>query len=1441
MSNFTNPNGNGRQTKIETKDTNYNHATLETLPHNEKLIHNNQRYWEIITEIADQFLESDQPHELIAQLCRKLMEFLDCHVFFQYLVDEKKGCWRLNAYAGVPEDTAQKLQWLNFQTLAHGCVSHDGARFLAEKLQETEDPGTAQLKAWGIRAFACHPLKVRNEVIGAVSFGTRSRDSFNPSELMLMKALASQLAFVINQSRVEELLQYQANLVENVSDAIIATDAAFKIKSWNQGAKRIYGWTAHEAIGHDAGQLLNTRLIYGTPEETINHLLEKGHFQIETTHQSKDGRRLYVIGNLSLIRNNKGEVTGTVGIFRDITGQKRVENLNRALNKINEFIHSSLDFDEVMNRTLTEAAQALGCETAFISLRNADHWTVPYSYGFSKETIGTRMNEGQDLHALMAIMTKKPVVVNDAFHDERVNLEQIKEWDVRSIMVVPLITEDQVAGVLIFNAHQQVLPFEQPHIDFASKLATSISLALTNLRLIEKVQEELAERKKVEQELAYAMQRINAHMDNTPLGVVEFDSKFQVIRWSPEAERIFGWSAMEILGKSVSDLRWICKDDIGPVSEMAASFFDGQISRNINRNRYYHKDGSIVYCEWYNSAIFDTNGKLSSILSFALDVTKRCRVEQALKASEDRLKTIYEHAAVGINTVNLSGRYLQVNRKFCEMSGYSQNELLKLATRDLFDPDDLLREEGYIRKLVAGEISSYTFETRLYGRRRQGVWVNLTVSLVKNENESGYFIQIVEDISVRKQMEDALQCHQNDLIAANQELQAQTEVLNSAYLELQRQAAEIREYAEAEARARYEAERRAAELDATISSIAAGVIIYDNTGKIVRMNELARKNSDNFRFNNQLAFPEWSAGLNIRAAGGAPYTLEETPLYRALEGEIIHEEEMILFTDAGQPIWFSATFAPIRDTSQNIIGVISIFTDITERKRQVEDRLASERELLKVTLNSLAEGVVATDGEERIILINQAAASLTGYSADEVIGQPLSKILYVLDDQTSEPLPVATSFKGHPILVTRDLKEVPIAISSTPIKDPGENIIGTVTVFYDITEKQKTERELLKADKLESLGILAGGIAHDFNNILAAILANVQLALIKSKKNEDIEPYLINTVETTRKASDLTKQLLTFSKGGAPVKKDASLINLIKDTTEFVLRGSRVKAEFAIPDNLWIVSIDEAQISQVIHNLVINAEQAMPKGGAIQIYAENITIEPDSHYHPGNYVKITFKDQGIGIKKEHLPKIFDPFFTTKKDGNGLGLATSYSIIKRHNGYIEVESWEDIGTIFVIYLPATTTPALPAPLKKTALALGTGFKILLMDDEEAILSAVSETLSSGFGYQVVPAADGATAIALYQEAKKSGKPFDAVIMDLTVPGGMGGQEAVAILRDFDPKIKAIVSSGYANNPIMADYKRYGFAGVVSKPYKIDELNEVLQKIIESPQLPLKFTY
>ncbi len=643
---------------------------------------------------------------------------------------------------------------------------------------------------------------------------------------------------------------------------------------------------------------------------------------------------------------------------------------------------------------------------------------------------------------------------------------------------------------------------------------------------------------------------------------------------------------------------------------------------------------------------------------------------------------------------------------------------------------------------------------------------------------------------------------------------------------------------------RQDAERYACALakepDVALSPVDTAVVVFDKTGKITQINHSA----DKFirQFVNMDNWLDFTSQYKLYKIDGSLYRLEET-LYRAFHGESIREEEIYIEEAPGKHQWKSVTLSPLYDMDKRLTGVMMILKDITAGKLSVEKLLPFERELLKVTLNSLDEGVVTTDSGNHIVFFNKAASTLAGYSFNEAFGKPISKIFYFLDDITSEPVDIMVdhALSQQLVLVNRDLREMTVTVNRSSIQNDEGQIIGTVLVIEDVTEKQKIDQEMLRTAKLESLDVLAGGVAHDFNNILAGILANLQLAATKLKRHEDISKNLETTAGITRKASELTKQLLTFARGGNPVCKSTSIIDLVQDTVHFILSGSKVKAEFYLPEDLWVVDVDEGQIAQVINNITINAKQAMPIGGVLQIYGENVTLDATDQHVPGKYVKLTLKDHGIGIPEGIIEKIFDPFFTTKKTGNGLGLSTSYSIIKKHNGYLEVESIPGIGTSFCIFLPASIQiQQLEIKKVNSEIVISDGIKILLMDDEETIRNVSGEMLTY-FGYQVSLARDGQEAIRLYKEAKENGEGFGVVIMDLTIPGGLGAMETMAVLRQIDPEIKAIITSGYANDQVMADYQKYGFSGVVTKPYKVNELNEVLVKIIDQKQLPLGLVY
>jgi signal transduction histidine kinase/CheY-like chemotaxis protein len=395
-----------------------------------------------------------------------------------------------------------------------------------------------------------------------------------------------------------------------------------------------------------------------------------------------------------------------------------------------------------------------------------------------------------------------------------------------------------------------------------------------------------------------------------------------------------------------------------------------------------------------------------------------------------------------------------------------------------------------------------------------------------------------------------------------------------------------------------------------------------------------------------------------------------------------------------------------------------------------------------------------------------------------------------------------------------------------------QRLSGFWWLKMDVSEKKRIEEEIVKSKKIESLGILAGGIAHDFNNLLTGILGNISLAQTYLTPDHRAFDRLEAAADASKRARELTHQLLTFSKGGLPIKTSASVAELLRDSAGFVLRGSNVRYELSIPHDLWCVEIDPAQIGQVANNLFINALQAMPKGGTISVQAENCPVDEDSvvPIASGNYVRIHIQDQGVGITPDNIQKIFDPYFTTKKTGSGLGLTTAYSIIKKHDGLITVGSQVGVGTTFCIYLPASQA-SLRSPLGREAGNPGhrSKGKILVMDDEEIIRDLAAELLTQ-LGYEVSLVKDGASAIAVYRQARNSGVPFDAVIVDLTIPGGIGGKEAVQRIREIDPNVRAIVSSGYSQDPVMADFRAYGFVGVLLKPYDANDVAAQLKSVM-----------
>ncbi|HXY54202.1 MAG TPA: response regulator [Nitrospirota bacterium] len=534
----------------------------------------------------------------------------------------------------------------------------------------------------------------------------------------------------------------------------------------------------------------------------------------------------------------------------------------------------------------------------------------------------------------------------------------------------------------------------------------------------------------------------------------------------------------------------------------------------------------------------------------------------------------------------------------------------------------------------------------------------------------------------------------------------------------------------------------------------------------------------------------------------------------------------------GSFLWGMLSTMPIQDSEGKIIGFLGLITDVTERKR-AEAALKESHERLITILESLDAIVYVADMETNEVLF-------ANNYARKVFGDIVGKVCWsTLQEGQDGPCGFCTNDK----LLTADGKPAGVCaweFQNTftgkwfDVRDRAilwlDGRMVRLEIATDITARKRMEEEVIKSQKLESIGILAGGIAHDFNNILTGIMGNISLVMLDRDLAEKTRQRLAGAEKSCLRAKDLTQRLLTFAKGGAPVKKISSVPSLLKDAAGFALAGTTVKCEFILPEEDCFAEIDEGQIRQVIHNIIMNAVESMPQGGMVKVACEKIAQRMDDGVplQAGDYAKITIQDSGTGISPENMPRIFDPYFTTKEKRAGMGLATSYSIIKNHGGYITAESERRKGTTILIYLPTVMTASMP-PTAEDVKFTATGGRILVMDDEEVIRDVVGEILVH-LGYEVAFAGDGAEAIRRYQEAMRASRPFHAVIMDLTIPGGMGGKEAIAKLREIDANVKAIVSSGYSNDPVMANFTEYGFSGVVTKPYKMKELGEILRRAL-----------
>ena len=873
---------------------------------------------------------------------------------------------------------------------------------------------------------------------------------------------------------------------------------------------------------------------------------------------------------------------------------------------------------------------------------------------------------------------------------------------------------------------------------------------------------------------------------NEALFVLTRDNNIQTVNRA--SCDLSGYTAEELVGKPVGIIfgetedRNNTKDEINHKSEID-KLARQRFAKNIEKT-LFGKTGSQIPVLFSASAILDKDKRIQGIVCVASDIADLKRAESALRDSEAKYRTLIEQSLQGIFVIQKK-RIVYTNKTFAAITGYSMEELYTFSPEKvtaLIHPDDQEFVWDHVNEGLPSRAAPERIEFR--GISKEGSVRSLElyagpISLTGLPAVQGTIL----DVTGRKQAEVALK------------------VSETNYRDL-------------------------------FNSVPDAIIILDaETKRIVDVNPAALK----------LYGYDYDEICGLSALNlSAEKQKSETHIREVLSEDASSEGREIVqrMHQRKDGAVFPVEIAHGFYTRDGRKMICAIMRDISRRKR-MEDELSAEKERLTVTLKSIGDGVISSDLQGKVILVNQVAEELTGWKEEDAVGRPITTVFHIVNEfsrkRCENPVHKVLETGGviglanHTILIGRDGKEYVIADSGAPIRDSQNKIIGAVLVFRDITEKRKMEEELVKVQKLESLGVLAGGIAHDFNNFLTAIIGNLSLAKMDREPGDRALTLLDEMEKASLQAKNLTQQLLTFSKGGEPVKKSVELAKLVKTAANFSLRGSNVRCDFSIPENLPPVEVDEGQISQVINNLVLNADHAMPEGGIIEICSDNITLKADNKFSlpAGPYLRTSFRDHGLGIRPDHLPNVFDPYFTTKHKGSGLGLTVAYSIIDKHKGRLTVESELNQGTTFTIYLPASDKPTIQPADEEKQLYSGQG-KILVMDDEKFIRDVAIKMLSK-IGYEVSVAIDGNEAIEMYGQAQKSGEPFDIVILDLTVPGGMGGKEAIRKLKKMDPKVNVLVSSGYSNDPIMSNFRDYGFRGVVKKPYRIQDMSDALRSV------------
>ena len=905
---------------------------------------------------------------------------------------------------------------------------------------------------------------------------------------------------------------------------------------------------------------------------------------------------------------------------------------------------------------------------------------------------------------------------------------------------------------------------------FGQTTLSSLLLGVVNM----KETSDITMLKHAEQQVKYQAMLL-AHVSDA---IIATDMQYNIQYWNAYAEQQYGWKAEDVIGRPLEN--FIINDYLGASLDAILlkikrdGFWKGEVTQN-------RRDGVRISVLSTLSIITDDNNQPIGFIAVNRDITERKLAENALKESEQRYQRITEEITDYVYTVTVrDGRAVETRHGLAckSVTGYTAEDFAENPNLwiGMVPPEERDRVVAHAQKILTGE-DLPAIEHRIIRKNGQIRWVSdKSVVHLDSNNVMVSYEGIICDITEQKLTEKSLQ----------------------------------------ESESRYRTLFEQANDAIWILDLAE-----DRAGQILLANPAAAKmHGYSITEMEKLRITDLDVPDSVARAPGRFGDIKKGEW---ISGETLHmRKDGTIF-----PIEFSA--GPI--TFDGRPCVLAFSRDITKRM-QAEALLRESEKRLHEAQKLAHLGVWDWQAETDTVTWTEELYTIAGldpmhpaptYKEHPNLYTPVSWEL--LKNGVERAMKTGEPYQFELELIRPDGDTRHVNAFGGAKYDAKGQVNGLFGTVQDITERKRMEEELQKAQKLQSLGILAAGIAHNFNNLMGGIFGYIDMARVVSQDSK-VTTFLSKAINSIDRARGLTGQLLTFAKGGAPLQQTGNLFPFVQETAQFALSGSSASCHFDVPQDLWACNFDKNQIGQVIDNIIINAQQAMPVGGTIELTARNIALEEKEHplLANGNYVSISVKDTGVGIPKELISKIFDPFFTTKAKGHGLGLATCYSIVKRHEGCIDVESEPGKGSTFKVYLPASTESA-SAAIKKTAKTHKGSGTFLVMDDEEVMRDTIGDMLGT-LGYKVVSKENGKDAIDFYASETKANRKITGMIFDLTVPGGMSGKEAVAEIRKLNTEIPVFVASGYADDPVIKKPTEYGFTGSICKPFNKAELVELL---------------